>query len=66
MKKLAKQLEEKIKSFIDSFMNMYENYREYFMYGYCDWYEEYVKYQLEENDYEYEEIEESYTKYLTK
>jgi hypothetical protein len=66
VKQLSKQLEDKIKSFIDDFMNIYNVYQEYFMYGYCQAFEDFVKQDLEENDYEYEENVESFTKVLTK
>jgi tRNA nucleotidyltransferase/poly(A) polymerase len=66
MKKLTKQLEDKIKSFIEDFMKIYNVYQEYFMYGYCKAFEDFVKQDLEENDYEYEENVESFVKVLTK
>ena len=66
VKQLSKQLEDKIKLFIDDFMNIYNMYQEYFMYGYCQAFEDFVKQDLESNDYEYEENVESFVKVLTK
>lgn len=54
--RLVNELEQVIKAFLFDFYAMYKHYEEHFMYGHCDLYEEYLKYQLEYSDFEYEEI----------
>ena len=53
-KKIKEALQKKVNEFIKDFHKMYKYYKEFFMYGNCDQYKEYVKDQLEYNeDYEY-------------
>ena len=54
--RLVNEVEQVIKAFLFDFYAMYKHYEEHFMYGHCDLYEEYLKYQLEYSDFEYEEI----------
>ena len=64
---ILKEVSQKVNSFIKDFMTMYKNYEEFFMYGYCNAFEEYVKdyliYNSEEATFTEEEIIE--TKVLT-
>lgn len=52
--RLANTLEENLKLFINEFFEMYKHYKEHFMYGGCEAYEEFVKDMLLDEEFETE------------